>query len=83
MDRLKIQEEIIKKVEIELKKYIDKYNRKPNTVVMPYYMYSFLRSEHIKMFGGIGEKSTILGLNIIIREENDAEIECMTIYNEF
>lgn len=82
MDRLKIQEEIIKKVEIEFKKYIDKYKKEPNTVAMPYYMYSFLKSEYIELFGEINDKSTIIGLNIIIRAENDAEIECMTIYDK-
>lgn len=82
MNILKMQEEIIKKVNIEFKKYIYKYKREPNTVVIPYYMYNFLKSEHIKMFGETSKKLTILGLNIIIREENDAEIECMTICDE-
>ena len=72
---IKSMDEIFKCIE----EYTIKNKVKPNTILIPYHIYSIIEKESFIPYGAKSKNLKCYGIDVIIREEEDSKIECMRI----
>lgn len=72
------QERILFEVRKVVDAYEIKHGRQPNLVILPYNIFSMLKSEYIQ--GDIKNAPwTVFGIDVIVSEDKDARIQCLTV----
>ena len=72
---IKSMDEIFKCIE----EYTIKNKVKPNTILIPHHIYSIIEKESFIPHRTKSKNLKCYGIDVIIREEEDSKIECMSI----